>query len=104
MPDIMHDLRAALRERGDAPFLHADDPAFDERQSLLVKLCDELHDASTVSDATWSQLREHYDELQIQELVYTAGFYHTVSFMCNAFGLENEAFGATFDELRASRA
>ena len=77
----------------------ADDPAFDERQSLLVSLCDELHDTSTLSDDTWARLREHYDELQIQELIYTAGFYHTVSFLCNAMGLENEPFAATFAEL-----
>ena len=78
----------------------ANDPAFDERQALLVRLVDELHDTATVSDATWDALRAVYDELQIQELAYTVGFYHTTSFLCNAFGLENEAFGATFDELR----
>ncbi len=80
----------------------ADDPAFDERQSLLVTLSDELHDTSSLSDATWARLRETYDELQIQELIYTAGFYHTVSFLCNAMGLENESFAATFEEMAAT--
>ena len=79
----------------------ADDPAFDARQSVLVTLCDELHQTSSVTDATWARLGEFFDELQIQELVYTVGVYHTVSFLCNAFDLENEAFGATFEELRA---
>lgn len=80
----------------------ADDPAFDERQALLVEMCDELHDESTVSDATWTKLRERFDDLELQELVYTVGFYHMVSFLCNAFALENESFGATFDELRTA--
>ena len=81
----------------------ATDPAFNARQSLLVRMVDELHDESTLSSKTWSALREAYDELQIQELVYTVGLYHTVSFLCNALDLENEAFGATFDELRGSK-
>ena len=80
----------------------ADDPAFDRRQALLIRMVDELHEASTLSEETWSALRENYDELQLQELVYTVGLYHTVSFLCNGMGLENEAFGATFEELRAT--
>ena len=75
-----------------------EDP-FDPRQAALVQLCDELHDTSTVTDATWSLLREHFDELQILELIYTVGLYHLVSFLVNGLGLENEAFGARFSEL-----
>lgn len=77
----------------------ADDPAFDERQATLVAFCDELHDSSTLSDATWARLREHFDEMQILELIYTAGMYHSVSFLVNALQLENEPFGARFAEL-----
>jgi 4-carboxymuconolactone decarboxylase len=80
------------------------DPAFDSRQSVLVELCDELHDTSTLSDATWDRLRDHFDELQILELIYTAGMYHAVSFLTNSLQLENEPFGARFSELsRAGR-
>ena len=80
----------------------AEDPAFDVRQALLVRMVDELHDTSTLSEETWGALRDAYDEAQLQELVYTVGFYHTVSFFCNGFRLENESFGATFAELRAA--
>ncbi len=76
----------------------ADDPAFDARQSLLVRLCDELHDTSDVSDATWGTLRAEFDEAQIQELIYTVGMYHAVSFLCNGLRLENEPFGARFPD------
>lgn len=78
------------------------DPAFDERQACLVQMCDELHDSSTLSDALWVQLRSHFDEMQILELIYTVGMYHTVSFLVNGLGLENEPFGATFAELRTT--
>ena len=82
----------------------AEDAAFDERQRLLVRMVDELHDSSTVRAETWAALRDHYDELQLQELVYTVGFYHTVSFLCNALALENEAFGETFEGIRGQLA
>jgi alkylhydroperoxidase family enzyme len=76
----------------------ADDPAFDARQSALVRMCDELHDSSTLSAEGWAGLREHFDELQILELLYTAGMYHSVSFLCNALDLAPEAFAARFTE------
>lgn len=84
-------LRATVR--GDAT-----DPAFSDRQSSLVRMCDEFHETSTLSDETWEHLRRHFDEMQIMELIYTVGMYHTVSFLVNGLGLENEAFGARFSE------
>ena len=80
------------------------DPAFDERQSVLIALCDAQHETSRIGDPLWESLRTHYDELQIQELIYIVGFYHMVSFPCNGMGLENEPFGATFQELRTTSA
>jgi len=80
----------------------AKDPAFDDRQQALVQLCDELHDTSTLSDAGWTRLREHFDELQILELIYTVGMYHSVSFLVNGLALENEPFGARFAEFDAA--
>ena len=84
-------LRATIH--GDAT-----DSAFDDRQACLVRMCDELHDTSTLGDEIWEELRRHFDELQILELIYTVGMYHTVSFLVNGLGLENEAFGARFAE------
>jgi alkylhydroperoxidase family enzyme len=81
----------------------ATDPHLDPRQSCLFQLCDDLHDEATVSDATWARLREFFDEMQILELIYTAGLYHMVSFLVNGLRLENEEMGATFDELRSIR-
>jgi len=80
----------------------ASDPAFDTRQSVLVRMCDELHDTSTLSDETWEAVRRHYDEMQALELIYTVGMYHTVSFLVNGLDLENEAFGARFSEVKST--
>lgn len=76
----------------------ASDASLDARQASLFALCDELHDTATLSDETWSRLRAHFDDLQILELIYTVGLYHTVSFLVNGLQLENESGAATFRE------
>ncbi len=81
----------------------ASDSSLSERQSVLFELCDELHETSTLSSKTWDRLSEHFDELQILELIYTVGMYHSVSFLVNALDLENEEFGARFSELTGDR-
>ncbi len=65
-------------------------------------MCDELHDTSTLGDEVWDQLRLHFDEIQVLELIYTVGMYHTVSFLVNGLEPENEAFGARFSEFDRS--
>ena len=68
----------------------ADDPAFTPRQALLVTMCDELHDTATLSEPTWTALRAAYADDELVELVCLAGFYHLVSFVCGAFGVQDE--------------
>jgi 4-carboxymuconolactone decarboxylase len=67
--------------RGDVP---------DGRAGVLVRLCDELHETATVSDELWAQLRAGWPDDQLVELVCLAGFYHLVSYACNAFAVEPE--------------
>ena len=66
----------------------------DPGQALLVRACDELHDTATLTDATWEGLRERYDDAQLVELICLAGFYHLVSFVCNAFAVAPESYAA----------
>jgi len=70
------------------------DAAFTPRQTLLVGLCDELHDTATVSDDTWRALREAYADDELVELVCLVGFYHLVSFVCRAFAIAPEPWAA----------
>ncbi len=66
--------------------------ALPEHEALLFEMADQLHDASTLSDALWSRLARHYAPAQILELIALVGYYHMISFMANATGIEPEAF------------
>jgi alkylhydroperoxidase family enzyme len=68
----------------------ARDAAFDDREALLVSVVDELHETSTLSDATFAALRERYDDAELVEIVCLIGFYHLVSFVCGAFAVDPE--------------
>lgn len=74
----------------------ADDPVWPARDRLLVRLADELHDTSTVSNELWAELAAAWSDEEIIELVCVAGFYHAISFMTNACGIEDEAFAEPF--------
>jgi 4-carboxymuconolactone decarboxylase len=71
--------------RGDVP---------EGRDGVLVRLCDELHETATVSDELWSELRAGWPDDQLVELVCLAGFYHLVSYACNAFEVDPEMWAA----------
>jgi alkylhydroperoxidase family enzyme len=74
----------------------ADAPAWSERQRLLVRLADELHDTATVSGPLWEELAAVWDDAQLIELIATAGFYHLVSFTANAAGVQPEPYAERF--------
>ena len=82
----------------------ADDPAWSPRQSLLIGLADELHDTGTVSDRLWGLLSATWSPPQLIELIATAGFYHLVSFMANATGVELEPAARRFPARTAAQA
>jgi alkylhydroperoxidase family enzyme len=58
--------------------------------AVLAQAVDELHDTTTVTDETWTRLREHFDEAQIVEIVFMVGYYHLVSYAERMFQLEPE--------------
>jgi alkylhydroperoxidase family enzyme len=82
-------LRATVLEGPDAP-------VWSDRQRLLVRLADELHDNATVSESLWMELSEHWDAAQLIELIATAGFYHLVSFTANAACVQPEPYAERF--------
>ena len=61
---------------------------------MLARMCDELHDTATIGDELWSELRAGWPDDQLVELVCLAGFYHLVSYACNAFAVEPEPWAA----------
>ncbi len=74
----------------------ATDAGWNPREAALVRVCDELHRTSDLSDTAWEALREHFDEEQSLEIIYTVGMYHAVSFLVNALRLPLESMAERF--------
>ena len=68
----------------------ADAPGWSPHEAAILRAVDELHDTSTISDATWATLSETYGQEQMMDLVFAIGQYHLVSFALNAFGVERD--------------
>jgi 4-carboxymuconolactone decarboxylase len=87
-----------LTEEQIAATVHgtAENPAWSERDALLIRLADELHDTCTVSDDLWAELAERFSDDQLLELVITAGWYTLLSYVINASGVEHEPWAARF--------
>jgi 4-carboxymuconolactone decarboxylase len=71
-----------------------DDTALTPRDCLLVRMVDELHDTGTVSDALWPQLAAVWSAAQLVELLLLAGWYHAISYVCNAARIPPEDWAA----------
>jgi 4-carboxymuconolactone decarboxylase len=76
----------------------ADDPAWSERERLLIRLADELHDTNTVSAELWDELADEFSAQQLLELIVTSGWYRTLSYVINAIGIEFEPWAARFPQ------
>ncbi len=74
----------------------AEDPCWSEKDALLIRLVDELHDSSRISDELWRALSQNWQPPQLIELIVLAGFYHTVSFVINGVQIEIEEGAARF--------
>jgi 4-carboxymuconolactone decarboxylase len=80
----------------------ATDAAWSEREALLVRLADELHDTAAVSDELWAGLAANWDPPELIELLALAGFYHLVSFTANAARVEPEVGAERFPAVGAA--
>ena len=74
----------------------AEAAAFPERERLLLRLVDALHERAQVDDALWAALRAEWTEPQLIELIALAGFYHLIAFVTNALRIPPEPYGARF--------
>ena len=55
-----------------------------EKERVIVRVVDELHHHSTVSDATWAAMCTHWPEDQRVELILSSAFYHMAAFFLNS--------------------
>jgi alkylhydroperoxidase family enzyme len=72
------------------------DDCWAEDERVLLRLCDELHSKATADEELWRNLREHYSEEAIMELLMLAGFYRMVSYLTNVLRLPLEDFAVRF--------
>lgn len=76
--------------------LGADAAYWTERERLILRLVDQLHDTNNVDEALWAALKAEFEDEQIIELVVLTGYYHMVSFTVNALRLPMEDYAPRF--------
>ena len=75
------------------------DGCWSVEEHSVIRLADELHATSSVSDELWRELAATFSPEQLIELVMLAGLYHAVSFMVNAFKVEHEKSAPRFPDV-----
>jgi AhpD family alkylhydroperoxidase len=68
--------------------LGPDAPGWSERQRLLLRAADELHDRRTISDGLWSDLQAQLDERGLIELCMLVGHYEMLAGTLNALRVQ----------------
>lgn len=72
----------------------AGDPCWsEERDRVLIRAVDSLHERADIDDALWSQLAAVFDDAQLLDLLLLCGWYHAISFAANGarVALEDDA-------------
>jgi alkylhydroperoxidase family enzyme len=81
---------------GDAP---GDGSLFEERQRLLLRAADELHERRDISDELWASLAAELSETELIELCMLIGHYEMLAMTLNALRVQPDEFrpgGPTF--------
>jgi 4-carboxymuconolactone decarboxylase len=73
-------------------------PQFDDRMTTLLRIADELHDSSTLSDAAWAVARPCWSDEQILEILAICGFYHFIGYLARAGRIGLEPWQARFPD------
>ena len=64
--------------------------------AAIVRAADELFERDTITDGTWTQLDEQFDERQLLDVVITTVGYRMVSMVLNTFGVPAEPKSESF--------
>ena len=66
--------------------------------AALLRAADELHQSAKISDSTWRELSENYDERGLIEIAMLVGHYHMLAFALNSLEVElDEGLEALFE-------
>jgi Carboxymuconolactone decarboxylase family len=93
--------RAGLSTEQIASITHgnADDANWtDERDRLLIRAADALHDNATIDDTLHDQLVARFSESELLDIYMLCGWYHAISYAANAAGVDLEHWAPTFTD------
>ena len=62
-------------------------PGWSKRDRAIIRAMEELHVDSMISDETWADLQEFYNDKKLIELVVLAGQYKTIAYYQNALSV-----------------
>ena len=79
-----------------------EDPAWSERERLLLRLVDQAETSADVSDPLWSELASIWTEAQLLELLLIAGFYRFIALAVRATRTPLEDWARRFPSQRLS--
>jgi alkylhydroperoxidase family enzyme len=68
----------------------ADAPGWSERQELLLRAADEMHDRGRIEDELWGRLAHHYNEVLLIELCMLIGHYEMLAMTLNTLEVQPE--------------
>jgi alkylhydroperoxidase family enzyme len=77
-------------EEIDRVRLGPDESEWSDFDAAVLRAADELIETHTLSDTTWQRLSERYDEQQMIEVPMVVGFYYSMGFALNSFGVQLE--------------
>jgi 4-carboxymuconolactone decarboxylase len=60
------------------------------KDAVLIRATDELHADQFISEATWKELTQSWNQQQLMDLVFAIGQYTLVSMALNSFGVQIE--------------
>jgi 4-carboxymuconolactone decarboxylase len=73
-----------------------DAPGWSVEDAAVLHAADELYFDASISDATWTALRKHFDDRQLIDILITTGGYRMVSMALNALGVQLEPSNERF--------
>jgi 4-carboxymuconolactone decarboxylase len=73
-----------------------EDGCWSHEQALVLRLADELHATSAVSDELWDSLAQSFSSAELLELIAIAGWYHLIAYICNAARVAPEPWAERF--------
>jgi alkylhydroperoxidase family enzyme len=67
-----------------------DAPGWSERQQLLLRAADEMHEKRQIDTGLWARLTAHFDEVRLIELCLLIGHYEMLAMTLNTLEVQPE--------------